>query len=198
MLKIEISARLVMQLTLARCNSMNAVVENSGNSVTERIQSIDWQLASRDADAQGSAVLERLFSPNECETIAGLYTKEDTFRARMVLAPHGFGRGEYKYFNYPLPDLIATVRTAVYPDLAPIANRWNTAMGIAIQYPEEHAEFIARCHRTGQARPTPLLLQYGAGDYNCLHQDLYGNMFSRFSLPSSYRGRIETLQAGNS
>ena len=155
-------------------NSMNAVVENFASSIAERIELIDWERVSKDADAQGSAVLARLFSPNECEAIAGLYAKDDIFRGRVIMARHGFGRGEYKYFNYPLPDLIATVRTAVYPHLVPIANRWNTAMGIDIQYPEQHAEFIARCHLAGQVRPTPLLLQYEAGDYNCLHQDLYG------------------------
>ena len=138
------------------------------------IEKIDWDQASQDLDAQGSAIIERLLSPDECQAIAGLYPQDDIFRSKVVMGRHGFGRGEYKYFSYPLPDLIAGLRTTVYPRLAPIANRWNTAMGIGVRYPEKHAEFIERCHQAGQARPTPLLLQYGEGDYNCLHQDLYG------------------------
>jgi hypothetical protein len=138
------------------------------------IHTIDWERVSRDLDAYGSAVIERLFSPDQCEATAGLYLKDEIFRSRVVMARHGFGRGEYKYFGYPLPDLVASVRTAVYPHLVPIANRWNRAMGIDTQYPAQHDEFIARCHEAGQVRPTPLLLQYQTGDYNCLHQDLYG------------------------
>jgi hypothetical protein len=111
---------------------------------------------------------------DECGAIAGLYGGEQGFRSHIVMARHGFGKGEYKYFSYPLPDIVADLRTSLYPHLAPIANRWNEAMGMDIRYPEAHADFIARCHEAGQTRPTPLLLQYGAGDYNCLHQDLYG------------------------
>ena len=138
------------------------------------IEKIDWDQASQDLDAQGSAIIERLLSPDECRAIAGLYPQDGIFRSKVVMARHSFGRGEYKYFSYPLPDLIESIRTTVYPRLAPIANRWNTAMGIDVRYPEEHTDFIERCHQAGQARPTPLLLQYGEGDYNCLHQDLYG------------------------
>jgi hypothetical protein len=118
--------------------------------------------------------VERLLSPTECRGIVSLYEQEENFRSRVVMAQHGFGRGEYRYFSYPLPDLVAELRTAVYPHLVPIANRWNTEMGIDVQFPETHADFINRCHRAGQVKPTPLMLQYGAGDYNCLHQDLYG------------------------
>jgi hypothetical protein len=146
----------------------------SSKSVAERVKTLDWERVSQDLDAQGSALIECLLSPDECRAVAGLYPKDDIFRSRVVMGRHGFGCGEYKYFSYPLPDLIADLRTAVYPDLVPIANRWNNAMGIDVRYPEKHADFIERCHLAGQVRPTPLLLQYGADDYNCLHQDLYG------------------------
>jgi uncharacterized protein len=143
-------------------------------SVAERVEKLDWERVSQDLDAQGNAMIGRLLSPDECQALAGLYPKDDIFRSRVVMARHGFGRGEYKYFSYPLPDLIADLRTAIYPHLVPIANRWNEAMGIDVRHPEEHADFIERCHQAGQDKPTPLLLQYGADDYNCLHQDLYG------------------------
>ena len=134
----------------------------------------NWAAIGQDLDAQGSAVIEDLISREECRTIARLYSQEDCFRSRVVMSRHGFGRGEYKYFRYPLPDLIAELRASIYPHLVPIANRWNSAMGIDIRYPEEHKEFLERCHAAGQTKPTPLLLQYEEGDYNCLHQDLYG------------------------
>jgi uncharacterized protein len=146
----------------------------SSKRVEARVKTLDWAHVSQDLDAQGSAMIQRLLSPDECQAVAGLYPKDDIFRSRVVMGQHGFGRGEYKYFGYPLPDLIAGLRTAVYPHLVPIANRWNSAMGIDVRYPEKHAHFIERCHQAGQVRPTPLLLQYGADDYNCLHQDLYG------------------------
>jgi uncharacterized protein len=135
---------------------------------------VDWKKVQQDLDAQGSTVLEGLISSDECDALAGLYQNEARFRSRVVMARHGFGRGEYKYFSYPLPDLIGKLRTALYPPLAEIANRWNKAMGVGVRFPDQHSKFIKRCHAAGQRRPTPLLLQYGAGDYNCLHQDLYG------------------------
>ena len=134
----------------------------------------DWARISSELDAQGSTVLEGLISSDECDALAALYQNEERFRSRVVMARHGFGRGEYKYFSYPLPELIGKLRKALYPPLAEIANRWNKAMGVGVRFPDAHAKFIKRCHAAGQRRPTPLLLQYGAGDYNCLHQDLYG------------------------
>jgi len=136
--------------------------------------SFDWDGAGRDLDTAGNAVLERVLSPEEGRELAGLYGREDLFRSRIVMSRHGFGRGEYQYFRYPLPDLVGGLRAALYPRLAPIANRWNEALGVEVRYPAEHEEFVARCHEAGQRKPTPLLLRYQAGDYNCLHQDLYG------------------------
>ncbi|WP_371130374.1 2OG-Fe(II) oxygenase [Phenylobacterium sp.] len=143
-------------------------------SVESRVGALDWPTALATLDAQGSAVLPGLLSPDECRAVAGLYGQEAGFRSRVVMGRHGFGRGEYRYFAYPLPDLVAELRTAIYPRLTGLANRWNAAMGIAVRYPDDHAAFLDRCRAAGQARPTPLLLQYEAGDYNCLHQDLYG------------------------
>jgi hypothetical protein len=140
----------------------------------ERIAAVDWSQVSADLEAQGAALIQRLITPAECQTLAALYPRAEPFRSRVVMARHGFGRGEYKYFCYPLPELIASLREAIYRRLAPIANRWYEAMRTAVRFPDEHAEFISRCHAAGQQRPTPLLLQYGADDYNCLHQDLYG------------------------
>jgi uncharacterized protein len=142
--------------------------------VAERVNAIDWARVSVDLDAQGSARIERLISPAECEALASLYPIDALFRSRVVMARHGFGRGEYKYFSYPLPSLVEGIRSALYPRLVPIANRWYDTMRIDVRFPDRHADFIDRCHAAGQQRPTPLLLQYGAGDYNCLHQDLYG------------------------
>jgi uncharacterized protein len=141
---------------------------------SDRVQRIDWAAAVADLDAQGWAVLPALLSMPECDDVAALYDKGAGFRSHVVMARHGFGRGEYRYFSYPLPGLIEHLRATLYPRLAPIANRWHERMGMDVRFPAEHAEFIARCHAAGQSRPTPLLLQYGAGDYNCLHQDLYG------------------------
>jgi uncharacterized protein len=141
---------------------------------TDRIASIHWAHASEELDTQGWTLLAGLLTRTECDALAGLYACEEPFRSRVVMARHGFGRGEYKYFGYPLPPLVAELRASFYPRLVPIANRWNAAMGIGVEYPPEHARFVVRCHAAGQGRPTPLLLAYGEGDYNCLHQDLYG------------------------
>jgi uncharacterized protein len=142
--------------------------------VAARLETIDWAQAESDLDAQGCAVLKQLLAPDQCRALARLYADNTRFRNRIVMSRHGFGRGEYKYFCYPLPDLIAELRPLLYARLVDVANRWNAAMGIDIRYPARHDAFLKRCHDAGQTRPTPLLLQYGAGDYNCLHQDLYG------------------------
>jgi hypothetical protein len=139
-----------------------------------RAATIDWKGVSEGLDAQGNAVIDGLITPADCWSLAALYARDDLFRSRVVMARHGFGRGEYKYLEYPLPGLVSRLRSALYPHLATVANRWNAAMGIDVAFPGEHAEFIGRCHAAGQVRPTPLLLRYGVGDYNCLHQDLYG------------------------
>ncbi|MGE8666490.1 MAG: 2OG-Fe(II) oxygenase [Achromobacter mucicolens] len=134
----------------------------------------DWTRAVADLDAHGNAILPALLTPAQCNVLSNAYDQDDRYRSRVVMARHGFGRGEYKYFRYPLPGPIARLRGALYARLAPIANRWNRQMGIHVQYPADHAGFLARCHAAGQRRPTPLILRYGPGDYNCLHQDLYG------------------------
>lgn len=151
-----------------------ALTVSATQSITDRIEAFDWQGISRSMDERGSAIIERLLSSDECRSLAALYPEEDTFRSRVVMERHGFGRGEYKYFAYPLPNIMSRLRSAFYSRLVSTANRWNAAMGITVRYPEKHADFLARCHATGQVRPTPLLLKYGADDYNCLHQDLYG------------------------
>ena len=147
--------------------------ERAGH-VESAIAAVDWSNIGERLDAQGSAVIQRFLSPDDCECLSTLYSHDDLFRSRVVMARHGFGRGEYKYFDYPLPAIIERLRTRLYEKLAPIANRWHAAMGMDVRFPELHSEFIGRCHAAGQIRPTPLLLQYAEGDYNCLHQDLYG------------------------
>jgi hypothetical protein len=144
--------------------------------VSDRVAGINWQAIGDELESHGSALLHGVLSPDECRSIAALYPTEAPFRSRILMARHGFGRGEYQYFAYPLPELVAELRTSLYPYLAEIANRWSEALSSEVCYPEGHAEFLERCHRAGQTRPTPLLLQYGLGDYNCLHQDLYGEL----------------------
>jgi uncharacterized protein len=151
-----------------------ATVSAEMNSTLEKLNTLEWPQVLQELDASGSAVLGRLLSSEQCRALAAMYPNEDLFRSRVVMARHGFGRGEYKYFSYPLPRIVEELRTALYPRLVGIANRWNTTMGMHIQYPDKHIDFLERCHKAGQTKPTPLLLQYAAGDYNCLHQDLYG------------------------
>ena len=151
-----------------------AEVEDAPAALAERVAAIDWSRATEALDAEGCAIAPGLLSRATCDGIAALYAREEVFRDRVVMARHGFGRGEYQYFAYPLPERVAALRASLYAPLVPIANRWNAAMGIDVAYPAEHGAFLERCHAAGQVRPTPLVLAYGEGDYNCLHQDLYG------------------------
>ncbi len=137
---------------------------------------------SADLDSHGWAIVGGILTPDECRSIAGLYDDGRLFRSHVVMSRHGFGRGEYKYFSYPLPEVVAELRTTLYPGLAPLANRWNEAMRVDVRYPDTHAEFLSRCHKAEQKRPTPLLLRYGPDDYNCLHQDLYGEHVFPFQV----------------
>ncbi|GGC79078.1 2OG-Fe(II) oxygenase [Chelatococcus reniformis] len=146
------------------------------SSAAARVAAYDWPALAGELDGYGCAVLPKLLSPEECRAIAALYPDESHFRSHIHMARHGFGRGEYRYFKYPLPDLLGGLRTALYPHLARVANAWNERMGIDGHFPGDHASFLARCHDAGQTRPTPLLLQYEPGDFNCLHQDLYGDL----------------------
>ena len=154
--------------TAARANAPSEM------DIDSRVEAYTWPGVAEHLDAYGWAMLEKLLTAGECQAIARLYADHGQFRSHIVMARHGFGRGEYKYFKYPLPEAVAGLRTALYRRLAPIANQWNAAMGIDVRYPDTHGDFIARCHQAGQTRPTPLLLQYGEGDFNALHQDLYG------------------------
>lgn len=144
----------------------------------QRIAALDWHTIASNLDSYGCATVKPMLTPNECEILFAMYNDSDRFRSRIVMARYNFGQGEYKYFNHPLPDTVTCLRTALYPFLVDIANRWNQAMGIEARYPDTHMEFIEQCHDAGQIKPTPLLLRYGVGDYNCLHQDVYGqNVF---------------------
>ncbi len=164
-------------MTTAAMSARDALAARGGPR-----ERIDWQAASNDLDARGWAQLEHVLTEADCAAIAARYDDDQQFRSHVVMARHGFGRGEYKYFRYPLPDLVAELRTGLYARLAPLANRWNERMGVGVRYPADHRDFIDRCHRAGQKKPTPLLLRYGADDYNCLHQDLYGEHVFPFQV----------------
>ncbi|HWK66620.1 MAG TPA: 2OG-Fe(II) oxygenase [Rhizobiaceae bacterium] len=153
-----------------------ASAEVAAKSAAARVALYDWSNLTRELDSFGCVVMKELLKPEECREIAGLYDEESHFRSHVHMARHGFGKGEYRYFRYPLPQLLDGLRTALYPRLADVANEWNRKMGIESRYPMEHAAFLEECHEMGQTRPTPLLLQYVAGDFNCLHQDLYGDL----------------------
>ena len=142
----------------------------------ERVAALDWRQMISDLDNYGCAAIKGLLVPGECHELSSCYDHDEHFRSRIIMARHGFGRGEYKYWAYPLPETIETLRTALYPHLAEVANRWNQTMKIDVRYPATHSEFLELCHRAGQTRPTPLLLRYDEGDFNCLHQDVYGDL----------------------
>ena len=144
------------------------------HEIAQRAAAIDWTRVHRDLDARGNAVIERLISARECAGLAALYDRDECFRSRVIMERHGYGRGEYKYFKYPLPEIVRVLRAALYPQLAIVANRWNGALGIDVAFPAGLDRFLARCHAAGQTKPTPLMLNYALGDYNSLHQDLYG------------------------
>ncbi|MBK1658941.1 2OG-Fe(II) oxygenase [Paracraurococcus ruber] len=144
--------------------------------IEPRIAALDWPHITQELESHGAARTGPLLAPAECAALAALYGEAAGFRSRVVMARHGFGRGEYRYFAAPLPPLVAGLRAGLYPRLAPVANAWNAAMGLPRRFPPDLAAFTAECHAAGQAKPTPLLLRYGPGDYNCLHQDLYGDL----------------------
>jgi hypothetical protein len=150
------------------------VIGTRPRALAERVDAVDWGRVECELDARGCATTGPLLSPAECAALVAGYEAEEAFRKRVVMDRHGYGRGEYKYFAYPLPEAVAALREALYARLAPVANRWDAAVGGAGDFPAAHGDFVARCHAAGQARPTPLMLKYGADDFNCLHQDLYG------------------------
>lgn len=164
----------MLQLMSSSSPDAHEVGACAANVLAMPPEAYDWVSIGRSLDAHGNAVLPGLLTTEQCAALAALYSREEGYRTRVVMARHGFGRGEYKYFAYPLPPLLGRLRHALYPCLAPIANRWNLELGIDVRYPEELDSFLQQCHEAGQIRPTPLILQYGEGDYNCLHQDLYG------------------------
>ena len=152
--------------------------QNTQHTITLKpLDSYDWSAINQDLDKQGYAILENLLRAEDCQTIAAFYDSDSLFRSRIIMAKHGFGRGEYQYFNYPLPDIVSILRTALYAKLLETANRWQANMSLNVRFSEKYGDFINQCHQVGQCKPTPLLVKYGADDYNCLHQDLYGEQF---------------------
>jgi hypothetical protein len=159
---------MIAQLTIASAKPMA--------SCEDRVGVYDWNGLGSELDTHGCVVLEKLLSPAECAGIVALYSHEEHFRSHVHMARHGFGKGEYRYFKYPLPDLLGGLRAALYPRLVKLANAWSERMGVEGRYPQSHADFLRACREAGQTRPTPLLLRYVSGDFNCLHQDLYGDL----------------------
>ena len=170
--------------------------DEAGSALT--LDALDWPALEADLDAFGAAVAPKLIAPESCRELQALYEDDGRFRSRVVMAKHGFGRGEYKYFADPLPDLVGALRRALYPRLQPIANRWNEAMGVAVRYPADHEAYRARCREAGQTKPTPLLLRYGPGDFNCLHRTFTASISFRSRSRSCSASRGETLPAASS
>lgn len=162
--------------------AMAALRKTDGQTMDEVVTALDWQRIEAELDEHGVGLTGPLLDADACAALRALYAEPRHFRSRIVMARHGFGRGEYQYFAHPLPDAIAALRPLIYARLAPVANRWNATLGIDQRYPAALGDFLALCHAQGQERPTPLLLKYGAGDYNCLHQDLYGDLFFPFQM----------------
>jgi hypothetical protein len=164
--------------------------------VAERVQSLDWPRIAESLDERGYAKTPPLLGPEECEDLVGLYRYEDLFRSRNDMARYRFGLGEYKYFRHPLPPLVSELRRTAYPRLAPIANRWMKLLRLPQRYPKEHSGLVALCRRHGQTEPTPLLLRYEAGGYNCLHQDIYGEVAFPLQLACVLSRRGVDYQGG--
>ena len=157
-------------------NAITKIATADFRPLEPRIAQYDWDAVAANLNSYGCAVLERLLTPNECQCAAALYGQDDNFRSHVHMARHGFGKGEYKYFRYPLPALLDALRPALYARVVTVANEWNARMKVTARYPQQHADYLKQCHKAGQVRPTPLLLQYAPGDFNCLHQDLYGEL----------------------
>jgi hypothetical protein len=157
-------------------NAIADVASADFRPLKPRLERYDWAAVASNLSSYGCAVLDGLLAANECKSIAALYPKDEMFRSHVHMARHGFGKGEYKYFRYPLPALLNTLRPALYSRVVTVANEWNERMKVAARYPHQHADYLKLCHKAGQLRPTPLLLQYATGDFNCLHQDLYGEL----------------------
>lgn len=153
-----------------------ATERTQSGALTERLKAVDWERLTGELDGQGYAIINGLLSPADCQAAEMMYRDPRHFRKKIDMGRYNFGEGEYKYFSYPLPELVAEMRSGLFPPLSQVANRWNEAMGIDARYPAAHSGYLAQCHEAGQTRPTPLMLAYGPGDYNCLHQDLYGEM----------------------
>jgi uncharacterized protein len=162
----------------AMAQTQQSIAQAKTSSTGERVATLNWSAIISNLDDHGCATIGPLLTANECTGLAESYDSEQLFRSRVIMARHGFGRGEYKHFAYPLPRIVAALRDVLYPVLAQVANRWNKALGIEVTYPSTHAAYLRRCRADGQSKPTPLLLRYGPGDFNCLHQDIYGeNIF---------------------
>lgn len=168
----------------------------SVGSVTRRAAAIDWKRVADELDRDGCATTGKLLTAADCRRLKGLYGDERAFRKRVVMEQRGFGQGEYRYLRYPLPDIVQALRETTYPHLAPIANYWREALGQPASFPPTLAEYLARCHGAGQSRPTPLILRYGPGDYNCLHQDLYGELVFPLQLTLLLSRPEEDFQGG--